>query len=100
MVDEFIKCHNKNEMYEVADFFEWHGKLTGSCGWGRHDFLKKFGISRKDRCNASFFFDLVIKNDPMSECLLSELAAKYSDVEPKFERSERKYETANSDTTV
>jgi len=40
-IDEFKKRFPQNDkLYKNADFFNWHGKLTGSCQFGRESFAR------------------------------------------------------------
>ena len=52
---EFPKFENS---YCAKDFFDWHGRLTGSCLMGREDFIKRHGISLSDEMTVKRFTEL------------------------------------------
>ena len=52
---EFPKFENS---YCAKDFFDWHGRLTGSCLMGREDFIKRNGISLSDEMTVKRFTEL------------------------------------------
>lgn len=41
---EFVLKFKKNETYKAQIFFDWHHILTGSCKYGRLDFIQSRGI--------------------------------------------------------
>lgn len=43
-VSSFIENFKVGEQYPVLQFYEWHGRLTGSCKAGRDAFAKDHGI--------------------------------------------------------
>ena len=43
-IAEFIKKFKASKKYPAKTFFDWHGKLTGSCELGRESFAKNHNI--------------------------------------------------------
>ena len=43
-VAEFKKAFSPNRKYPNRDFYEWHGRLTGSCEMGRRQFAESHNI--------------------------------------------------------
>lgn len=43
-IDVFLEKFSMSEKYPAKDFFDWHGKLTGSCEMGRSAFAKERNI--------------------------------------------------------
>ena len=43
-IAEFAKTHAPDAAYLTADFYKWHGLLTGSCAAGRDQFARDRGI--------------------------------------------------------
>jgi hypothetical protein len=43
-IEIFLEKFDTNEKYNGIVFFEWHGKLTGSCKQGREQFIKDNNI--------------------------------------------------------
>ena len=41
----FWKCHNRTDAYSGHDLYDWHHKLTGSCEFGRQQFVSDHGLS-------------------------------------------------------
>ena len=44
-IAEFWKCHNRTDAYSGHDLYDWHHKLTGSCEFGRKQFISDHGLS-------------------------------------------------------
>lgn len=38
-IETFVSEHNYDKVYHNKDFFDWHGRLTGSCRLGREKFV-------------------------------------------------------------
>ena len=47
-----------NKEYPNNDFYDWHGKLTGSCSLGRESFAKNNGIDLSGKMTVSEFISL------------------------------------------
>lgn len=43
-IAEFIKRFKASTKYSAKDFFDWHGKITGSCELGRESFARNHSI--------------------------------------------------------
>ena len=46
--------------YPVSNFYEWHNKLTGSCEFGRQNFMKNKGLNMDDYITVDDFINLTI----------------------------------------
>ena len=58
-IEAFLKEFNLIKSYKVVDFFIWHGKLTGSCEFGRNQFAKENNIDlQKDIMTVHQFINL------------------------------------------
>jgi hypothetical protein len=44
LIEKFLEVTDINKSYPATYFFEWHGKLTGSCLQGRESFVKNNNI--------------------------------------------------------
>ncbi len=45
-IEEFLKAgFELNAVFPISQFFDWHGKLTGSCAIGRELFIKEHGLN-------------------------------------------------------
>ena len=58
-INAFCKNFNKDEKYKGTEFFKWHNILTGSCLFGRNQFIKDKGLSLEDYYTISEFISLV-----------------------------------------
>lgn len=61
-INAFVVEHAGMKAYPVMDFFEWHGKLTGSCEMGRRDFAKRHQIDLNGEMTVEEFIRLT-END-------------------------------------
>ena len=74
-IEEFAKSHKAGKAYPNRDFFEWHGRLTGSCAMGREAFARDNGIDLGGSMTVAEFVE-VTKNAYGKETV-RELAARY-----------------------
>ena len=58
IIEMFLKEINKNKKYSVKYFFDWHGKLTGSCLQGRESFIKNKNISLDSEIDFKEFIEI------------------------------------------
>ena len=58
-INAFCKAFNKDEKYKGTEFFKWHNILTGSCLFGRNQFIKDKGLSLEDDYTVDEFISLV-----------------------------------------
>lgn len=61
-LDAFVEAHDKEKEYPNTDFFEWHGRLTGSCRMGREAFVKNHQIDMQGKMTVSEFIRLTENN--------------------------------------
>jgi hypothetical protein len=57
-IETFLKDVDKNKKYPIKYFFDWHGKLTGSCLQGRESFIQNKQFNLNDEINLNEFIDL------------------------------------------
>jgi len=57
-IEIFLEKFDINEKYKGSVFFEWHGKLTGSCKQGRSSFVKNNNIDLEKLYNIKEFIEL------------------------------------------
>ena len=43
-IDKFLNTFNLSDKYPAREFYEWHHLLTGSCEFGRNEFVAAHGI--------------------------------------------------------
>jgi hypothetical protein len=61
VIEMFLSKTEPNKDYPVSYFFDWHGKLTGSCLQGRQSFIKNNNIDLdKDVISLRKFIELTI----------------------------------------
>jgi len=49
---------SSTEKYPAKDYFAWHGKLTGSCEFGREQFVKGHNIDMDSKFTVDEFIEL------------------------------------------
>ena len=86
--NEFIRLHQKGNMYSVNDFCRWTRRLVNACYGGREAFLRENNLNEYDMCTTSFYLS-VIKKDKITNSLMPEKIKEY------YKDEEKKYETAN-----
>ena len=57
-IEMFLKDIDKNKKYPLQYFFEWHGKLTGSCLQGRESFIFNKGLTLEDEMDFNGFVEI------------------------------------------
>ena len=57
-VSAFVALHLEDKPYPNKDYFEWHGRLTGSCELGRKLFASNRGIDMSGSMTVSEFVRL------------------------------------------
>ncbi|MEY2669761.1 MAG: hypothetical protein RLZZ577_77 [Bacteroidota bacterium] len=62
VIEKFLDEVDLEKKYTGQYFFDWHGKLTGSCLQGRETFIKNNGIKLTDKYTVFEFIELV-KNE-------------------------------------
>ena len=62
-IDAFLKKFNLVDKYPAKDFYEWHHKLTGSCEFGRNQFVKNHFIDIENGMYTVQEFIDITKND-------------------------------------
>ena len=65
--------------YTVAEFYDWHHRLTGSCTQGRDHFAKAHGLSMDDPMTPEEFIRLT--KDAYGGAVIRQLAAYYGEEE-------------------
>ena len=61
-IEEFKKVFKDNKKYKGTEFYKWHNLLTGSCEFGRNEFVRSHGINLEDEFTVKEFIALC-KND-------------------------------------
>ena len=57
-IEEFHKIFNDEDGYPAQMFFDWHHNLTGSCEFGRKEFIKNRGIDMNRKFTVKEFIAL------------------------------------------
>lgn len=61
-IEMFLEHFDLNKEYPAKEFYEWHGKLTSSCEFGRETFIKNHGIELADMMTVKRFIDLTLND--------------------------------------
>ena len=82
-VEERLKAFkakfSPGKTYTVAEFYDWHHRLTGSCTQGRDHFAKEHGLSMDDPMTPEEFIRLT--KDAYGGAVIRQLAAYYGEEE-------------------
>lgn len=57
-IDAFCKTFDKNKSYKGSEFFDWHNRLTGSCLFGRKQFVADKNLSLDSLYTVKEFIEL------------------------------------------
>ena len=74
-LEAFREQFAPGEAYTVADFYDWHHRLTGSCTQGRDAFAQDHELSMSDAMTPEEFIDLT--KDAFGGRIIRQLAAHY-----------------------
>ena len=58
-IELFCKTFKKSEKYKGTVFFDWHNRLTGSCLFGRNQFVKDKGLDLEASYTVNEFIEIV-----------------------------------------
>ena len=73
--EAFREKFTPGEAYTVADFYDWHHRLTGSCSQGRDAFAQGHELSMNDAMTPEEFIDLT--KDAFGGRIIRQLAEHY-----------------------
>lgn len=54
----FLSEIKQDKEYKASVFYDWHHRLTGSCEFGRNEFIKHHNISLDDMMSVKEFIEL------------------------------------------
>ena len=74
-LEAFREKFTPGEAYAVADFYDWHHRLTGSCTQGRDAFAQDHELSMSDAMTPEEFVDLT--KDAFGGRIIRQLAEYY-----------------------
>ena len=74
-LEAFREQFAPGEAYTVADFYDWHHRLTGSCTQGRDAFAQDHELSMSDAMTPEEFIDLT--KDAFGGRIIRQLAEHY-----------------------
>ena len=74
-LEAFREKFTPGEAYTVADFYDWHHRLTGSCWQGRDAFAQDHGLSMSDAMTPEEFINLT--KDAFGGRIIRQLAEHY-----------------------
>ena len=74
-LEAFREKFTPGEAYTVADFYDWHHRLTGSCTQGRDAFAQDHELSMSDAMTPEEFVDLT--KDAFGGRIIRQLAEHY-----------------------
>jgi hypothetical protein len=69
IIEKFLEVTDRNKSYSAKYFFDWHGRLTGSCLQGRESFIKNKSIDLDSDMTLKEFVK-VCKDDYGKEVIL------------------------------
>jgi hypothetical protein len=58
-IEAFWQEFNREDTYPASAFFEWHGRLTGSCERGRKQFMQDRQIGMHEGMTVAQFIEIV-----------------------------------------
>lgn len=61
-IEQFCKSFEKGKKYKCEDFYRWHHLLTGSCEFGRKQFLKEHNIDLDDEFTVDEFIEKTMRD--------------------------------------
>lgn len=61
-IELFCQTFKKGEKYKGTEFFKWHSILTGSCLFGKNEFVKKHNLNVEDLYTVNEFIS-ICEND-------------------------------------
>ena len=80
-VEERLKAFkakfSPGKTYTVAEFYDWHHRLTGSCTQGRDHFAQEHGLSMDDPMTPEEFIQLT--KDAYGGAVIRQLATYYGE---------------------
>ena len=74
-IADFVLHFNNTDKYPASEFYKWHTILTGSCSFGKDNFVQQNGIDLNGEMTASEFINLT-KNAYGSDAI-KQLAESY-----------------------
>jgi hypothetical protein len=74
-IEMFVKEHKQDVKYKGTDYYEWHHTLTGSCKFGRDNFVNQHNIDLEAEYTPQEFIEIV-KNAYGSE-IIKQLELEY-----------------------
>lgn len=77
-IEQFCKSFEKGKKYKCEYFYRWHHLLTGSCDFGRKQFLKEHNIDLDDEFTVDEFIEKTI-HDYGSE-VIQKLKEKWKNI--------------------
>lgn len=57
-INEFWKVFNRTDKYKGTLFYDWHNKLTGSCEFGRKQFIEQNNLDLEREYSVKEFIEL------------------------------------------
>ena len=80
-VDLFCSEFKKGELYKGTVFFDWHNRLTGSCLFGRTQFVQNKGFDLDQEYSVDDF--ITITENEYGSDVIKLLKTKWKDTEPE-----------------
>ena len=77
-IDAFLSEIKTDKEYRAKVFYDWHHRLTGSCEFGRNEFIERHNISLDEMMTVKRFIELT-KNDYGGE-IIKELEKKLNEL--------------------
>ena len=84
-INLFCQTFKKGEKYKGTEFFDWHNRLTGSCLFGRNEFVKNHGLSLEDAYTVEEF--IALTENAYGGCIIKELKKNFDGVEKSIFKS-------------
>jgi len=77
-VDAFVEAHDLDESYTNRSFFDWHGRLTGSCPMGREQFARDHEIDLDGSMTVREFIHLTEGENIYGSAFVRVVKARYA----------------------
>ena len=77
-ITDFVSEFNGTDKYPTSEFYKWHTTLTGSCSFGKDQFVESIGIDLNGKITVMEFIELT--KDQYGSDAIKQLAKKYSNL--------------------
>jgi len=76
-IEEFVKTHEPGKSYPNRDYYDWHGRLTGSCPLGRDSWMRNNDIDVDGQMTVEEFISLTVGEKIYGSEVIRAVKARY-----------------------